>query len=212
MFTAPPFLLLKARFSGMKWKGRTFFSHWISWAAIWMHETPLHVSLPVSALGKPFCQVRSGHPAVLPQDGFGHAYSAVLKLVTLESLLRGQVEKGTDAWETIPRVCVPVVWVSAAEGSCYPPGPGNPVSIMPFLSEWDKLCYRSSTSFYPRFAPLRVRVPAEKVKRPCPTEEDAPPYLGSYFRGIIFCNRRHSAGSYYSKLFGLTLGRIRLFY
>lgn len=34
------------------------------------------------------------------------------------------------------------------------------------------LWYRNSTSFYPRFAPIRVRVPAEKVKHPCPTEED----------------------------------------
>lgn len=65
--------------------------------------------------------------------------------------------------------------------------------------------HRNSTSFYPRFAPIRVRVSSKKVKH---TEEDAPLHLGSYFSGIIFCNRRHSANSYYSKLFGFILGRI----
>ena len=86
-----------------------------------------------------------------------------------------------------------------------------PLALGLSLVNEDKLWYRSSISFYPGFAPLRVRVPAEKVKHPCPPEEDASSYLGSYFRGIIFCNRRHSAGSYYSRLFAFTLGSIRLF-
>lgn len=65
--------------------------------------------------------------------------------------------------------------------------------------------YMNGTSFYSRFAPMRVRVPAKKVKR---REEDVPLHLGSYFSGIIFCNRRLSANSYYGKLLVFILRRI----